>query len=307
MDPSNRSWVLPLEVGGQLEFTADAAVLRVMPMRQGEQPRLEATSSIAPNIRVEVAQEGQQVRVRAALFSGGMGWDSVFPWNWGPNAKLTLYVPQAVRARVKVDYGRVRIERLEGCELDVATDAGEVTLEDIRGKLKLRTSAGQVVGERLSGSFDVEATVGAVRLAIGGLDAGKHRVRSSMGSVRLDLARGLKVRVDMRTSLGHARSTYPSSPDAAAVLDIATDVGSVRVDETSGRRFDEVPSEPARPTPSAAPSPSSPPSPEAKSNPESWATNGLPADEEVRRVLAMVQQGSISIAEAEKLLKAMGR
>ena len=109
-------------------------------------------------------------------------------------------------------------------------------------------------------------------------------------SVRLELARGMDVCIEARSSLGSVRNRYPSHPSAATKLMLSTDVGSVHVDEGSSFRS------PRRPT--AAPAP--PNSPERPTAP-------LPDDPELERILKMVEAGELSAQDADELLRAMGR
>jgi hypothetical protein len=95
----------------------------------------------------------------------------------------------------------------------------------------------------VAGRLDVQAKLGAVRLAIAGLTPGQHRVQSSAGSIEIELARGLPVDVSARTNMGSVQNEYPRQPEASAELVISTHMGSVKVREGG---FDAAPADPTR-------------------------------------------------------------
>lgn len=320
----NPRWPLPFGERPELALTASAGAIHLVPVAPGEQPRIEATGALQGNLRVEVIRDREQVRVHL----GGPEASPFAFWDHGPNVRVTLFVPKNVHAEVRTDVGRIRADDLDGCHLQLVTSAGTMQLSRCRGRMALRTTAGKIVGELLSGSFDVETGAGAVKLGITGLDPGRHRVRSSVGAVRVDLAEGLSVQVETHTNMGGARNTYPSTAGALAVLEVSTELGAVKVRQRSaaegategvgphsrrrgpwGRDFDPaqwaewfdmgtwMPPFLGR-VPPRAPAPPPPPPPSAAPS---------VGDEELRRILSLLEQGKITAAEAEKLLRALER
>ena len=220
-------------------------------------------------------------------------------WPWpgaGMVRKLTLVVPEHLRARIRQDFGQLFVERLAGCDLELSASAGTIALEDVKGRLKISVDSGTVSGERLGGTFDVVSQAGSVKLSIDSLDPGEHRVRTAM------------VKIEAHTTLGSTRVSHPSTPDAAARLVLSAELGSIKVktggvvedprhgDGPDWRRFwrdltdkalsaafdDQPPSEPA-PMPEAVP------------------------EAELRKVLELVSQGKLTAPDAERLIRAMGR
>ncbi len=122
-----------------------------------------------------------------------------------------------MRATVRADAGRLRARDLDGCELSLHAEAGAVDIENVRGRILVRASAGKIEGRGLAGTFDVEANAGEIRLGIVGLDPVRHRVRTDMGAAKIELARGLAVRIEPHASVGEAKVDYPETPGAAAV------------------------------------------------------------------------------------------
>lgn len=292
---------IPLELADPpvLDVEADAVRLEVGPVEAGGASRIEVDTRGPAGERspvtVEQVDGTTRVRVRTSWVDLPFAGDDVVK-------RLRLYVPPHVRAKLSTSMGRLRVERLAGCDLDISTSAGTVELEQVRGRLSVSVDSGTVKGEHLGGTFSVRSQAGAVSLGIDALDAGTHVVRTAMGSVKVELAKGLAVRVETSATLGSARSSYPSTPDAEAVLRLEADLGSVKVREGGAaedarhgdwpdwrRLWRDVVGSVAeqletKPPPSKRPV----------------------SDAALREVLDLVQQGKLTSAEAERLIRAMG-
>lgn len=295
---------LPLSQKPTLEIAATALDIELEPVEANEEPFAEVHGAALPPGALKLEPGGEVTKLEL-----GMPWRNGF--EWGFPHRLVLHVPAHVRVRLTADAGRIHAERLAGCDLDITSHASAVSLENVRGRIKVTVDSGSVKGEHVGGTLDVRSVAGSVRLGIDALDAGKHQVRTAMGSVRVDLAAGLQVELDTATTLGSVRARYPSTRGAPAVLKLEAELGSVKVREVDAAEPDErhgdwpdwrrlwrdvagavvssvvndVTGEGRR----AEPRPPSSP----------------PQREELRRVLELVQQGKISTEEAERLISAM--
>ncbi len=309
-----RTWPLPLAGSTELEISCGTIPVYLQPVAGDELPSLTVSGRDAAQVHVDVNSSAERVRVRLAIphrtIANLIAGDT----------RAIVRVPAAVSARVRAEAGAVEARDLDGCRLDLAADAGRVALDNVHGRLTLAADAGQVHGERVGGSLDVRTDAGAVRLHIDQLGPGEHRVRTDVGSVKLELAPGIAVRIETRSGMGSARSSYPSTPDAPAVLRVSTDVGSVRV-RPAGEHPADGPAEPAwdpamfgrgrgMPVPPMPPMPPFPPGmfthrrqsrPQAPPPPRP----PRPEDGEIARVLRMVETGELSAADAEELIKAL--
>ena len=154
-----------------------------------------------------------------------------FNWLGGWECRATLYVPRDIRASIQTNAGNIEARDLAGCELGIKANAGKIELEHVFGLLHLAADAGSIEGRDIGGFLDVETQAGSVRLEVTDLQPGEHRIRAAMGSVRLELARGMDVCIETSTQMGSVRNQYPSRPGAPARLILATEMGSVRVEE----------------------------------------------------------------------------
>ncbi|HEY3057484.1 MAG TPA: DUF4097 family beta strand repeat-containing protein [Chloroflexota bacterium] len=287
MDNTN-TWELPFGVPAELELHTEWGSLSLVPVEAGRQPRIELTRGTAENIAVHVEKNGNTVRVALEPRRN-------FHWFGGWECRATLYVPLNVRAHLQTNAGSVNVHGLEGCELGIKANAGKIELEHVHGLLHLAADAGSVQGRDVGGYLDVETQAGSVRLEISELQAGEHHIRAAMGSVRVDLAKGLDVCVETNTSLGSVRNNYPSRQSAPARLLLSTEMGAVRVHE--GRMMRSA----AR-APQYSPAPQYPPAPPRPEPPVE-----KPSDPELERILKMVEAGELSAKEADELLQALGR
>ena len=300
-----QSFPLELSERPMLDVHVAAERIRVVPLESGGVARLEIEGGRSEICPVELRREGDQLIITSSTNPSAWPWPGA-----GMVKRMTLVVPPHVRARIRQDFGQLVVERLAGCDLELSASAGTIWLEDVTDRLKIAVDSGTVSGERLAGTFDVVSQAGSVKLSIDALDAGEHRVRTAMGSVKLILAPTVKVKMEAHTTLGSTRVAHPNTPDADAKLMLSAELGSIKVktggavedpfhgDRPDWRRFwrdmagkalavafDEVPT---RET-DAAP-----------------ANNRVVPEAELRKVLELVETGKLSAPDAERLIRAMG-
>jgi hypothetical protein len=280
---NGNTWELPFDPAAELELHSEWGSLSLLPVEPGQQPRLELSHSSVDSVAVHVEKVGALVRV-------ALDPHRSLNWFGGWECRAVLYVPRDVRASVQTNAGSVSVRDLDGCQLGIKANAGKIDLVRVYGLLHLSADAGSVTGRDVGGNFDVETQAGSIRLEILDLQPGEHRIRATMGSVRVELARGLDVCVETRTSLGSVRNQVPSRSSAAAKLMLWTEMGSIRVEETSASADER-----RRPSPPTPPEP-----PDARRGPSR-------EDPELERILKMVESGNLSAQEADELLRAMGR
>jgi hypothetical protein len=283
------TWELPFSEVAELELQTDFGQIELVPVEPGTPPRLELSRGAAERVNVHIDTHGQTVRVRLEP-------DHTFHLFGGWESRAIVYVPRNVRAHVQTNAGSVRVRDLEGCELGIKANAGKIELVRVHGVLHLGADAGSITGQDVGGFLNFETQAGSVRLEVSELQPGEHRVRATMGSVRLELARGLDVCIETRTSLGSIRSSYPSHQAAATRLVLSTDMGSLRIEESPS--LVARPSRPPQPRPEPAPS---------GPTPEMGGEAAEQSDPELERILKMVEAGELSAQDADELLRAMGR
>lgn len=343
-ETNTATWSLPLEAEGELELSSDMIPVRLRPAGPDGAARISSDGRDLEASGLAIEQLGRRVRVRVSVMDA-------FPFGfWGSNARgIDVYLPPAVRARVRTDVARIEAERLGGCELELETsagiiavrelsgrivcasdagaieahdlgpcevelraEAGRITLENVQGRIRLVTRAGSITGVSLAGSVDCSAELGTISLQLADLDAGEHRVQTKAGSIRIELPPELRVRVETSATIGRARSEHPSDPAAAAVLRATTELGDVRIQTAAVRRPTATRTPAATATPRSQPlrpatieRDEQPPHTETAPAPRGKAPE--PREEQVARILQMVERGELSASDAEDLLRAIDR
>lgn len=291
---------LPLDEHPRLDLATDFAVLFVLPLEKAsDKPFVELVGEELPMPDLDVRAENGTTRVRVE----GMGrvlderlrrgriWEGRFweklRWKKHFHTQLIVHVPsRGLRARIRPSAAYVQVSDLQDCDLDIHADAGALVIENVSGNLVLGTEAGRIDGLGLSGSITTTTSAGAVRLELLSLDPGRHRVRTNMGAAIIEVARGLPVQIETRTSMGSSRVDAVSTRGADAILDIEADLGAIRVME-SRREW-------SRRSPRVTPYRSS-------ERPQDAAD-----DEGLQKILARVADGSLSPGDAKELLRSMG-
>jgi hypothetical protein len=283
---NGNTWELPFSSPAELELHNEWGSLALLPVEPGQSPRLELSQGSIESVAVHVEKVGQVVRV-------ALDPQRSFNWFGGWECRAVVYVPRDVHASVQTNAGSVSVRDLEGCQLGIKANAGKIDLVKVYGLMHLSADAGSVTGREVGGYFDVETHAGSVRMEILDLQPGEHRIRATMGSVRIELGRGLDVAVETHTNLGSVRNQAPTRPTAPAKLVLGTEMGSIRVEEASAPAAQRP-----RPAPATVP-------PDADAQPARPA----PAreDPELERILKMVESGELSARDADELLRAMGR
>jgi hypothetical protein len=284
MDSGN-VWELPFDQPASLELHTEIGTLSLLPVEPGQPSRLELSRDSVENVEVHVEKLGETVRV-------SLEPRPTIKWFGGWECRARLYVPRDVRAALQTNAGSVSVAGLEGCELGIKANAGKIDLVDTYGLMHLAADAGSITGRGLGGLFDVEADAGAIRLEILDLQPGEHRIRATMGSVRVELARGMDVCIETHTTLGSVRNHYPVRADAPTRLVLSTEMGSVRVDEGRSHRVTRRPW---------------PVSPDAPAPTPHESERAPREDPELERILKMVEAGELSAKDADQLLRAMDR
>ena len=151
---------------------------------------------------------------------------------WFGRNDLQLWLPKGSRVRFRVEAGGLHAERIDDVDLDFQTQAGTMHAERISGRVRLHTKSGTIHVERLRGAFDVATMAGTIHLEIDDLIAGDHRARTYAGSLHCELAGHIEAHVEARATLGHVRNSARSYKDAVTRIELISDVGGVRVEQS---------------------------------------------------------------------------
>jgi hypothetical protein len=239
---------------------------------------------------------------------------------------------------LRTDAGRLRVESCNG-RMRLASSAGKLVVERCSGSLEAKVDAGKLQVEEFSGTIVARTDAGSLQLRSLRLQPGEHALESSMGSIDASIVPdpNVPLRVVARASLGSVNNRIGEGPsDAPAVLHARADLGSIRI------RWEERPATPLRAVPvlderesNGYASPSKPVEmrqvpleeeqppagrPEAAAEPaagaeqsgsdtaEAQSSSPQPSyEDEVTRILGMVERHEVSAGEGASLLAALRR
>jgi DUF4097 and DUF4098 domain-containing protein YvlB len=177
----------------------------------------EAAREDLENIEVSMTQEGDEIHIQASsktqqLF-GGRG------------ASVELEVPAATVLELHTTNGKVNVVGPTAA-VKASSSNGAVQVEGAQGKLRLTTTNGSIKTKGGKERLDLESTNGAVTIEgtqgvvdartsngsihyIGKLAPGEHSLRTTNGTITLDLPADAEFRVDARTSNGSVSTSFP--------------------------------------------------------------------------------------------------
>jgi len=192
--------------------------------------------ALADAILIKVEQADNRIRVEvpkpSSTESGTgfhVGGGSAFFGRMGSSARLTVSVPRDCDVAARTADGSISIERVTG-RLDLETGDGSVKGRDLGGTLKVHTEDGTVNFRDVKGRADLDTGDGGITIS-GVLEAVRAQTSDGAVTVRAEPGSTAAEAWDIRTSDGSVSIDVPES--LGADLDARTSDGSVRVDGLS--------------------------------------------------------------------------
>jgi DUF4097 and DUF4098 domain-containing protein YvlB len=147
------------------------------------------------SLKVERTADG--IRVRLSRPRSSDSSSDFWSWLFGGgtrvqvNCNITVYVPAAA-------------------EVDAGSTNGNCSVTGVAGSVDVGTTNGNVEAEDTAGPVSASSTNGDVRVSVAVLPAGaRMSCRTTNGSVRLTLPAKINADVDLSTTNGHVKSSYP--------------------------------------------------------------------------------------------------
>jgi DUF4097 and DUF4098 domain-containing protein YvlB len=123
---------------------------------------------------------------------------------------IELHMPRTGKINLRTGDGRISVNHLKG-DLDLYSGDGRLEVDDVDGNLRARTGDGSI---RVAGRFDsLDVTSGDGRVSLmarpGSRVARSWDVRTSDGSVNLEIPADLAADLDLHTGDGHISLNLP--------------------------------------------------------------------------------------------------
>ena len=208
----------PIEVRGW-----DRSEVRVVvEKRAANEERLD-------DIEVETEQTGDRVRVTVGR-RDAEGLRLTLSMRGWRGAKLIASVPRESNLVAGTDDGSVALDGLAGT-IEVSTDDGPIRGEALSGSVRVRTDDGPVRLRKVDGNVAAHSEDGSI--AVSGVLTGLD-VSTDDGRIDLGLADGSVMTGDWDVRSGDGRVMLHLPRDFSAELDLTTDDGRIRLDDSFG-------------------------------------------------------------------------
>lgn len=111
-------------------------------------------------------------------------------------------------ADVRTSGGSIRIGEVDG-QVQAMTSGGSINIEKAKGSVVAETSGGGIHVDEVMGDIDASTSGGSVSATISKQPAGPCRLKTSGGTITVELAADIKVDVDAATSGGRVTTQFP--------------------------------------------------------------------------------------------------
>lgn len=204
------NWSKTYEVGPSPQLRVDTTDADIR-LDTWDQNKIEATVTTERDkigddgVRVIEHQTGNVVEIEVRLRSHHINI------NWGQHrVTVDIHMPRQGKVNLHTGDGHISVNHLKG-DMEFSSGDGRIEVEDGDGHIRAHTGDGSV---RAVGRFDaVDLTTGDGRVSLRA-NAGSHienswQVRTSDGSVDLEIPANLAADVDLHTGDGHISLNLP--------------------------------------------------------------------------------------------------
>jgi RNA polymerase sigma factor (sigma-70 family) len=184
--------------------------------KQGSGESEEAAQAALKNIDVEMAQEGESIRITAKRLEEARRTNS--------GASAEVRVPSGAVVELHTSNGEVSLRGGSG-KADVQTSNGRIEVKKRTGPSHLRTSNGPITVAGGTGAMDLKTSNGAITVEAdraeltahtsngsvhfqGTLARGEHSLHTSNGNIDLTVPADAQFRFDAQTSQGHIANAF---------------------------------------------------------------------------------------------------
>lgn len=231
----------PIEEKASVSVDADVGRIKV---ERGMEGKVTAYVELPQSRRFRLQSEQDADRVRIYLEHTGLFRWFFFPFDWayGDEVLMRLEVPHRCDLDLETDAGDIEISGDLRGNVRLRTTAGSIWVRDLKGEVGANAASGRVKVEDFSGNLDVETSTGGVwvydsqgefylETSAGTVQmervSGTFKVRSSLGSIYFDGSVSRGVDNYLKTSVGSIRAMLRNPADIE--IDAETDVGSVNI------------------------------------------------------------------------------
>jgi hypothetical protein len=192
--------------------------------------RRAATTEEAKALEVKTSQDGNRIVIDAPDRHGPR---TIHIGNWvGESVSFVVRVPRQLLMDATTGDGSISLEDLEG-KLTLRSGDGSIRGGRVQGDVSAHTGDGSIALTDAAGRVDLDTGDGSVRLS-GRLEA--IRVHTGDGSVTLDVLDGSQMAGDWSLDTGDGSITVDLPSQFSAEIDASSGDGTIRVNGNSANR-----------------------------------------------------------------------
>lgn len=196
--------------------------------------RSAATEEEAKALEVTATQEGNRITVEAKERPRGRRTIHIGSWV-GESVSFVVRVPRQLQLEASTGDGSIAINDLDG-RLTLRSGDGSIRGDRVQGQLMARTGDGSIAISDASGGVELDTGDGSVRLS-GRLDT--LRVHTGDGSLTLDALDGSTMSADWTLESGDGSINASLPATFSAEVSAQSGDGSIRVNDASASRGDQ--------------------------------------------------------------------
>lgn len=236
--------VFPVAAGGRLILnmdrgdieiqTAETNAIGITIVREVKRAGERRAAEILENHKVEFAQDGNVVRVKARPAKANLGsW-----WSGSLSVRCRVTIPRELDLDLETAGGSIEVPAVKGM-VEADTAGGSIRLGEIDGSVKANTAGGSISVAGATGPASVGTAGGHIKLGVMGgpvtaeTSGGSIRIQSATGPVQADTSGGsielgdMAGPVEAETSGGSITARFPKS--SAGDVQLETSGGSIAV------------------------------------------------------------------------------
>lgn len=232
---------------------ADTSTVTATARLRSRGETLEKAEERVDAIVYEMSQEGDIVTLR---YRSSDQTDAVRRYS---GVSFTVTVPRQSDIDAETSNGDIVVSGAQGA-FDLDTSNGDIELSDLIGTVTADTSNGRIEADRVNGALTLETSNGAIRLEnvearvdartsngriefSGVLVGDSHRMRTSNGTIVVEVPASASMAFDASTSIGRISADLPLTgdtegrewnatlnPPALTTLELRTSNGSIHIE-----------------------------------------------------------------------------
>jgi DUF4097 and DUF4098 domain-containing protein YvlB len=159
----------------------------------------DRAQQLMDRVEVRITEKDNTIEIETIMPGKSSHGGGFFDWIFSGNRNYSCAVSYELRVPEEID-------------LDIGTTNGEIKVNDIIGRLRLKSTNGKINGRGIDGLVKCKTTNGSIKMSLDGITDGQDlSFKTTNGSIRLYLPSDFGGYVDLKTTNGHIDSDFSLS------------------------------------------------------------------------------------------------